>query len=115
MKVIICGAGQVGWQIARHLSGERNDVTVVDNNPELVRRVTDTLDVQVGISNCYFETPVYAFWRYRTVGWTTASPANLGYIDSNNNNTYTYPAGDTHNVRTRFWTPGDVRKRTAPG
>ena len=49
MKVIICGAGQVGWQIARHLSGEKNDVTVVDNNPELVRRATDTLDVQ-GVS-----------------------------------------------------------------
>lgn len=49
MKVIICGAGQVGWQIARHLAGERNDVTVVDNNSELVRRATDTLDVQ-GIS-----------------------------------------------------------------
>ncbi|SPH21341.1 Trk system potassium uptake protein TrkA [Ascidiaceihabitans donghaensis] len=46
MKVIICGAGQVGWQIARHLSGERNDVTVVDQDPDLVRRATDTLDVQ---------------------------------------------------------------------
>ncbi len=46
MKVIICGAGQVGWQIARQLSGEANDVTVVDNNPDLVRRATDTLDVQ---------------------------------------------------------------------
>ncbi|MCK0166580.1 Trk system potassium transporter TrkA [Jannaschia sp. S6380] len=46
MKVIICGAGQVGWQIARHLSGERNDVTIVDNNPELVHRATDSLDVQ---------------------------------------------------------------------
>ena len=46
MKVIICGAGQVGWQIARHLSGEKNDVTVVDNKPDLVRRATDTLDVQ---------------------------------------------------------------------
>ncbi|WP_420858858.1 Trk system potassium transporter TrkA [Marivivens marinus] len=45
MKVIICGAGQVGWQIARHLSGERNDVTVVDMNAELVRRATETLDV----------------------------------------------------------------------
>ena len=43
MKVIICGAGQVGWQIARHLSRENNDVTVVDNNPALVRRATDTL------------------------------------------------------------------------
>lgn len=49
MKVIICGAGQVGWQIARHLSGESNDVTVVDNNPELVRRAMDTLEVQ-GVS-----------------------------------------------------------------
>ena len=49
MKVIICGAGQVGWQIARHLSGENNDVTVVDNNADLVRRATETLDVQ-GIS-----------------------------------------------------------------
>ncbi|MFG6563409.1 Trk system potassium transporter TrkA [Sulfitobacter sp. 1A13421] len=46
MKIIICGAGQVGWQIARHLSGERNDVTVVDSNAELIRRATDTLDVQ---------------------------------------------------------------------
>jgi len=46
MKVIVCGAGQVGLQIARHLSSERNDVTLVDNKPELVRRATDTLDVQ---------------------------------------------------------------------
>ncbi|WGV17010.1 Trk system potassium transporter TrkA [Fuscovulum ytuae] len=46
MKVIICGAGQVGWQIARQLSGERNDVTLVDMNADLVRRATDTLDVQ---------------------------------------------------------------------
>jgi len=46
MKIIICGAGQVGWQIARHLSGEKNDVTVVDMSGDLVRRATDTLDVQ---------------------------------------------------------------------
>ncbi|MCA8878444.1 MAG: Trk system potassium transporter TrkA [Rhodobacteraceae bacterium] len=46
MKIIICGAGQVGWQIARHLSGERNDVTIVDSNEDLVRRATDQLDVK---------------------------------------------------------------------
>lgn len=45
MKIIICGAGQVGWQIARHLSGEANDVSLVDNNAALVRRATDTLEV----------------------------------------------------------------------
>ncbi len=46
MKIIICGAGQVGWQIARHLAGENNDVTVIDSNADLIRRATDALDVQ---------------------------------------------------------------------
>jgi len=46
MRVIICGAGQVGWQIARQLAGEANHVSVVDNNPALVRRATDALEVQ---------------------------------------------------------------------
>ena len=46
MKIIICGAGQVGWQIARHLANENNDVTIVDRNSDLVRRATDSLDVQ---------------------------------------------------------------------
>ncbi len=49
MKVIICGAGQVGWQIARHLASEKNDVTIVDSDQELVSRATDTLDVN-GVS-----------------------------------------------------------------
>ena len=45
MKIIICGAGQVGSQIARHLSRERNDVTIIDQDSGLVRRVTDSFDV----------------------------------------------------------------------
>nr|WP_325249774.1 Trk system potassium transporter TrkA [Amylibacter sp.] len=45
MKVIVCGAGQVGWQIARHLAAENNEVTIVDNNPGLVNQATDALDV----------------------------------------------------------------------
>ena len=49
MKVIICGAGQVGWQIARHLASEKNDVTIVDSDQDLVTRATDTLDVK-GVS-----------------------------------------------------------------
>ena len=54
MKVIICGAGQVGWQIARQLSREGNDITVVDNNPTLVARATDNLDVQGLTGNASF-------------------------------------------------------------
>ena len=46
MKVIVCGAGQVGFGIARHLAGEGNDVTVVDREVSLMQRITDTLDVR---------------------------------------------------------------------
>jgi trk system potassium uptake protein TrkA len=46
MKVIVCGAGQVGFSIARHLALENNDVIVIDQSPELIRRIGDTLDVQ---------------------------------------------------------------------
>ncbi len=46
MKVIVCGAGQVGFNIARYLSGTNNDVTVIDQRAELARRITDTLDVR---------------------------------------------------------------------
>lgn len=46
MKVIVCGAGQVGTSIVRHLAGENADVTVIDQSPELVRKIADTLDVR---------------------------------------------------------------------
>jgi trk system potassium uptake protein TrkA len=46
MKVIVCGAGQVGFNIAHYLASENNDVTVIDQRPELIRKVSDTLDVQ---------------------------------------------------------------------
>ncbi len=46
MKVIICGAGQVGFSIARYLAAENNDITVIDQRPELIRSIADTLDVQ---------------------------------------------------------------------
>ncbi|MEK9796889.1 MAG: Trk system potassium transporter TrkA [Alphaproteobacteria bacterium] len=45
MKAIICGAGQVGSSIARELAAERVNVTVIDQSPDLIRRIRDTLDV----------------------------------------------------------------------
>ena len=51
MKVIICGAGQVGEQIARHLSFEKNDITVIDNKSELIGHLSNTLDIS-GITGC---------------------------------------------------------------
>lgn len=46
MKVIVCGAGQVGTTIARHLASEGISVTVIDIDPQLVRRVDESYDVR---------------------------------------------------------------------
>ncbi|MEO1330592.1 MAG: Trk system potassium transporter TrkA [Pseudomonadota bacterium] len=46
MRVIVCGAGQVGFQIARHLASEGNDVVVIDRSEELIARISETLDVR---------------------------------------------------------------------
>lgn len=46
MRVIVCGAGQVGFGIAERLSAENNDVSVIDNSPGLVQTISDTLDVR---------------------------------------------------------------------
>lgn len=45
MKLIVCGAGQVGFNIARQLSSEGNDVVLVDQSEALIRKVTDMIDV----------------------------------------------------------------------
>lgn len=46
MKAIILGAGRVGCGIARYLAFTGNDITVVAQTDELLRRLGDTLDVQ---------------------------------------------------------------------
>jgi len=46
MQVIICGAGQVGFNIARYLSGENADITVIDQSAELVEKISESLDVK---------------------------------------------------------------------
>lgn len=46
MKVIVCGAGQVGSNIARYLATDNNHVTVIDQAPDLIQKLSDTLDVQ---------------------------------------------------------------------
>jgi trk system potassium uptake protein TrkA len=45
MKIIILGAGQVGTSVANNLASEANDITVVDQNPELLRELQDRLDL----------------------------------------------------------------------
>lgn len=50
-RVIIVGAGEVGYNIARRLVAENRDVVVVDRSPESLRRITDTIDAQTIIGS----------------------------------------------------------------
>ena len=51
MKVVICGAGQVGYGIAERLAAEQNDVSVIDSSPKLVNAISDQLDVRGFVGN----------------------------------------------------------------
>ena len=46
MRAIVCGAGQVGANIASELAGENVDVTVIDQRDELIQRLSDRLEVR---------------------------------------------------------------------
>ena len=46
MKIIIVGAGEVGFYCAQRLSAENQDVILIDKDPDKITRITDNLDVQ---------------------------------------------------------------------
>ncbi len=47
MKVVIVGAGEVGFHVASRLSHENKDVVVIDKDSDAIRRISDNIDVQV--------------------------------------------------------------------
>ena len=47
MNIIICGAGRVGFTIAKLLSEQCHSITVIDLSSEDIQRISDTLDVKV--------------------------------------------------------------------
>lgn len=51
MKIIIVGAGEVGFHIAMHLAVENKDVVVIDKSPSAIRRVSDSIDVQTVVGS----------------------------------------------------------------
>ncbi len=46
MKVVIAGAGRVGFNLAKYLAVGANDVTIIDQSEELLRQISDSIDVQ---------------------------------------------------------------------
>ena len=45
MKIVIVGAGKVGYALADQLCRENHDVTIIDSSEEALRHACDTLDV----------------------------------------------------------------------
>ena len=45
MRIILIGAGKVGHILADRLTAEEHDVTIIDNNEEVVDRCQDSMDV----------------------------------------------------------------------
>ncbi|QTH63000.1 Trk system potassium transporter TrkA [Psychrosphaera ytuae] len=52
MKIIILGAGQVGATLAENLSGEENDITLVDIDSEPLTALQDKFDLNVVVGHC---------------------------------------------------------------
>ncbi|MEN5392452.1 NAD-binding protein [Stenotrophomonas sp.] len=46
MKIIVCGAGQVGMTIARQLASEGVAITIIDTDAELIRRADESHDIR---------------------------------------------------------------------
>ena len=51
MRIIILGAGRVGESVAENLASEQNDITVIDPDPERLRRLEDRLELRGVIGN----------------------------------------------------------------
>ena len=55
MHILILGAGQVGTTAAYSLAREEaNEVTIIDQNPEVLRELQDRLDVRTVVGNGAF-------------------------------------------------------------
>ena len=46
MNIIICGAGRVGYTIAKLLSEQNHSITVIDQSSEDIQKINESLDVR---------------------------------------------------------------------
>jgi trk system potassium uptake protein TrkA len=47
MNILILGAGDIGMQLSKRLSQEKHDITIVDTDPQKVKRASEQLDALV--------------------------------------------------------------------
>ena len=54
MNIIICGAGRVGFTIAKLLSEQGHSITVIDQSSEDIQKIDDSLDVKAIVGKATF-------------------------------------------------------------
>ncbi len=56
MNIIICGAGRVGFTIAKQLSEQGHSITVIDASSDDIQKIDDTLDVKAIVGKATYPT-----------------------------------------------------------
>ena len=56
MNIIICGAGRVGFTIAKQLSEQGHSITVIDPSSEDIQKIDDALDVKAIVGKATYPT-----------------------------------------------------------
>ena len=56
MNIIICGAGRVGYTIAKQLSDQGHSITVIDQSSEDIQKIDEALDVKAIVGKATYPT-----------------------------------------------------------
>ena len=53
MNIIICGAGEVGYSLAKYLSSDNMNVTLIDESSEKLEKISSLIDVRTLVGKSY--------------------------------------------------------------
>ena len=54
MNIIICGAGRVGFAIAKLLSEQNHSITIIDQSSEDIQKINGSLDVKATVGKATY-------------------------------------------------------------
>ena len=64
MNIIICGAGRVGYTIAKLLSEQNHSITVIDQSSEDIQKINESLDVRAIVGKATYPSVLEkAIWQ----------------------------------------------------
>ena len=52
MKIVIAGAGKVGFTVAQRLCREGHDITLIDERPDVLEAASNAMDAMICCGSC---------------------------------------------------------------